>query len=105
MKPLHTARHAADAYLVHGYLESQGIHAVVRGEYLTSGIGDLPADVCTVWIVDDQTYAQADELLRQFLHGEAAREHAHEHWHCSYCHEAIEGQFTDCWRCGAARPG
>lgn len=104
MKPLYTARHATDAHLIRGYLESQGIQALVRGEFLTGGIGELPADICKVWVVDDSAYARADALLWQFLQGEAARTHAHERWHCSRCDEEIEGQFTDCWHCGNARP-
>lgn len=105
MKPLYTARHAADAHLVRGYLESVGVHSIVRGEYLTGGIGELPADVCRVWVLDDEELPRADKLLRQFLRGEAAGAHAHERWQCRKCHEDIEGQFTDCWRCGTARDG
>jgi len=104
MKPLHTARHATEAHLIRGYLESQGITAIVRGEYLAGGVGELPADLCKVWVIDDREFARADDLLRQFLRGEAAREHAHERWHCARCREDIEGQFTDCWNCGASRP-
>lgn len=103
MKPLYTARHAADAHLIRGYLESHGIQALVRGEFLTGGIGELPADICKVWVVDAEAYAQADSLLRHFLRGEPARAHVHEHWRCSQCGEELEGQFTDCWRCGSAR--
>ena len=105
MKPLHNARHATEAHLICGYLESQGVNAIVRGEYLAGGIGDLPADLCKVWVVDDHDFARADKLLRQFLNGEAARQHAHEAWRCAACNEAIEGQFTACWQCGGARPG
>ncbi|HTE16266.1 MAG TPA: DUF2007 domain-containing protein [Burkholderiales bacterium] len=104
MKPLHTARHAAEAHLIRGYLESQGVTAIVRGEYLTGGIGELPADLCKVWIVNDGEFAHADVLLRHFLQGDAARTHAHEGWRCARCGEHIEGQFTDCWNCSASRP-
>jgi len=103
MKPLHTARHAAEAHLIRGYLESEGIAAIVRGEFLTSGIGELSADVCQVWVTVDSEAARAQHLLLQFLQGDAAREHAHERWRCSQCSEDIEGQFTDCWHCGAPR--
>jgi len=27
-----------------------------------------------------------------------------EEWRCANCGESIEGQFTDCWHCGAGRP-
>ncbi len=104
MKPLHSARHATEAHLIRGYLESQGIDAVVRGEFLAGGIGELPAGLCKVWVMEDGEFARADDLLRQFLRGEAARDHAHERWRCAQCDEALEGQFTACWNCGSARP-
>lgn len=104
MKSLYAARHAAEAHLIRGYLESQGIKAIVRGEFLTGGIGELPADICKVWVLDDRELAHADQLLRQFLRGDAARAHAHEHWRCAKCDEPLEGQFTACWNCGSARP-
>jgi hypothetical protein len=104
MKPLHTARHATEAHLIRGYLESQGVRAVVRGEHLAGGIGELPAGLCKVWVVDDNDYTRADELLRQFLRGEDARAYAHERWCCTSCGETLEGQFTTCWNCGSARP-
>ena len=104
MKPLYNARHATEAHLIRGYLESQGVEAIVRGEFLAGGVGELPADLCKVWVVDDLEFARADELLRQFVQGEAASKHAHERWRCEPCNEAIEGQFTACWRCGSVRP-
>lgn len=104
MKALHNARHAAEAHLIRGYLESFGIPALVRGEFLAGGIGELPADVCKVWVLDDSDHARAGDLLRQFFHGEAARDHAHERWRCVQCDESLEGQFTECWNCGASRP-
>ena len=103
MKPLHNARHATEAHLIRGYLESQGVKAIVRGEFLAGGVGELPADLCKVWVVDDRELARADDLLRQFLQGEAARTHAHEGWRCAQCNEDLEGQFTACWNCGAVR--
>lgn len=103
MKRVHVAKHAPEAHIVRGYLESNGIAAEVRGDLLTSGWGDLPLDVCGVWIRDDGLFQQATDLLTGFLNGAAAREHAHERWTCARCNEPIEGQFTDCWNCGAAR--
>ncbi len=104
MKPLHTARHAAEAHLILGYLESNGVQAIVRGEFLTGGIGELPADICKVWVIDDTDVSRAHELVRQFFRGEAASIHAHEHWCCTQCGEQLEGQFTACWNCGSTRP-
>lgn len=104
MKPLYTARHVTEAHLICGYLQSQGVDALVRGEYLAGGIGELPAGLCKVWIADDADYVRADRLLQAFLRGEAARLHAAAGWRCMQCGEDIEGQFTDCWQCGAPRP-
>lgn len=104
MKQIHVARHAPEAHLVRGFLESNGIAAIVRGEFLTSGWGELPIDVCGVWIAEDAEYERASALLRSFLGGDAAREHRGRQWQCPRCGELLEGQFTDCWSCGAPRP-
>jgi len=103
MKRVHNARHAAEAHLVRGYLESHGITAIVRGEFLTGGIGELPADICAVWLEDDAAYERADQLVREFLRGTAALR-AGAPWACTHCGETLEGQFTECWNCGAGRP-
>ena len=104
MKQLHAARHAVEAHLIRGFLASHGIESVVRGEHLTSGWGELPLDVCSVWVTDDAQYAKADGLLQAFLKGSHAREYAAHAWRCDACGETLEGQFTQCWNCGAARP-
>ena len=105
MKQVHVARHAPEAHLVRGFLEANGIAAIVRGEFLTGGWGELPVDLCGVWITDDAQYERATRLLLAFLRGDAAREFQGEHWTCPECGEALEGQFTSCWRCGRARAG
>jgi hypothetical protein len=105
VKQVHVAKHAAEAHLVKGFLESHGIAAVVRGEFLTSGWGDLPADVCSVWITDGSQFGRANELLIAFLKGSLARLYGAEAWQCPRCGEKLEGQFTACWSCGATRPG
>jgi hypothetical protein len=104
MKQLHAAKHALEAHLVKGFLESNGIAAVVRGEFLTGGWGELPVDVCSVWIEDDRLYERAQALLRTFLRGDLAREFRAQGWRCPKCGETLEGQFTECWSCGAIRP-
>lgn len=104
MKQLHVARHALEAHLIKGFLESHGIAAVVRGEYLTSGWGELPVDVCSVWIQDDRHFDRAHALLLSFLNGDLARELGSQNWRCPKCGEQLEGQFTACWKCGATRP-
>lgn len=103
MKPVYTARHVTDAHLIRGYLESIGIAAIVRGEFLVGAVGELPADLCKVWVLDHSDFEGAQRALQAFLQGEAARTHANEPWRCTRCGEMLEGQFTDCWHCGTAR--
>jgi hypothetical protein len=104
VKQLHAARHAFETHLIRGFLASQGIEAQVRGEYLTSGWGELPVDVCSVWIMEDEQFARANELLVAFLSGSYARKFSGEHWTCPHCTEKLEGQFTTCWNCGTVKP-
>ncbi len=101
MKRVHNARHMTEAHLIRGFLESHGIDAMVRGDFLTGGWGELPVDICAVWIADDAQYSEADLLLRDFLQGRLAT--GGEAWQCSECGETSEGQFTACWQCGTAR--
>lgn len=104
MKRVHNARHMTEAHLVRGFLESHGINALVRGDFLTGGWGELPVDVCAVWITDDAQFDAADRLLQDFLKGTLARIHGGKGWQCPQCSEIIEGQFTACWQCGAEHP-
>lgn len=104
MKQLHAARHTVEAHLIRGFLASHGIAAEVRGEFLTSGWGELPVDVCSVWVANDEQFEEANELLVAFLKGSFASRFSGERWTCPQCAEHLEGQFTACWSCGAARP-
>lgn len=103
MKIVFTARHPTEAHLIRGMLESEGIRAEVRGDQLYGAFGELPV-LPTVWVLDPDTGAEASRLVGEFLRGTAARRHAHERWTCAGCGESLEGQFTDCWNCGAERP-
>ncbi len=104
MKQLHVARHAPEAHLVRGFLDANGIAATVRGEHLGSGWGELPVDVCSVWVIEDAQFERANALIMDFLKGTAAQAHGADSWQCPRCREPLEGQFTDCWNCGESRP-
>src|SRR3954462_11305922 len=103
MRQLHAARHSVEAHLIRGFLASHGIAAEVRGEYLTSGWGELPVDVCSVWVMDDAEYEHAHELVTAFLSGSLARKFSGDRWTCPQCREQLEGQFTTCWSCGTVK--
>jgi hypothetical protein len=103
MKLIHTAKHPAEAHLIRGMLEAEGIRALVRGDQLYGAYGELPV-LPTVWIFDDTLAMHADRLVIDYLRGSAAQKYGHQRWTCAQCGENLEGQFTDCWKCGAARP-
>jgi hypothetical protein len=103
VKQIHAARHALEAHLIRGYLHSHGIAAEVRGEYLTSGWGELPVDVCSVWIVDEARYDEANALVAALLDGAPLGGSNAQRWNCRTCGEELEGQFTACWACGTAK--
>ena len=103
MKLIHTEKHPTEAHLIRGMLETEGISALVRGDQLYGAYGELPV-LPTVWILDDHAAAQADRLIIDFLRGGAARRYGHLRWTCAQCGEVLEGQFTDCWKCGTAKP-
>lgn len=102
MKLVHTARHPAEAHLIKGMLEAEGIRAEVRGDQLYGAFGELPV-LPTVWILDGTLAAYADRIVIDFLRGAAAHRYVHERWTCANCGESLEGQFTECWKCGAAK--
>ena len=53
MQIIYRAANLIDAHLVKGSLEQEGIHAFVSGEYLTGGVGQLPAaDLVTVMVAN-----------------------------------------------------
>lgn len=90
------------AHLIKGYLDSKGIFCQVRGEHLVGIQGEVPVTMDTlpsIWVGDgDRERARA--LIEQALASEAALE---AEWTCGKCGESIEGQFTECWSCGATR--
>lgn len=98
---VYTARYAAEAHLVCGFLQSLGIAAIVRGEHLTGGFGELPVDVCGVWITNPAERTEAERRVREFLQEKKPEAGP---WVCESCQETLEGQFTSCWRCGSERP-
>jgi hypothetical protein len=72
---LTTAANPVEAHIWEEALQAEGIECKVVGDYLDSGIGDLPAIGPEVWVHRDDL-ARAQEILRQGQ--EAAEKHAEE---------------------------
>jgi hypothetical protein len=62
MRTVYHAESMIDAHLVKNALEQEGIPAFVAGEYLTGGVGELPArDFVTVAVPD--TFVESAETV------------------------------------------
>lgn len=83
-------------------LESAGIPCEVRNDRLGGAMGEIPFVECwpELWVDQDRDAKRAETLIRQALSATPAGQD----WHCERCGESIEGQFEQCWFCGAGRP-
>ena len=101
MKRIFSSHDRIAVHHARNLLEAEGIRAVVKNEFLASAMGELPPAECQaeVWILNEEDFFPAEKILRS-----AGSEAVHRStWNCS-CGEVQEPQFTQCWRCGAARP-
>ena len=108
MKQVFVAQHPTEAHLVRGLLEANGIQAEVQGESLFSVRGEAPATPDTlpsVWVSDDGEATRALAVLADYGRQEGTAPNQGMAWTCPACGERIEPQFTECWHCGAGRPG
>jgi hypothetical protein len=87
------------AHHIRNILEVEGIRSVVRNEILSSAMGEIPPAECQteVWVVREEDATRAETILRNALSRKSEPA-----WVCA-CGERSEGQFTQCWRCGAYR--
>ena len=86
-------------------LENNAIRCIVRNDFLLGGAGELPVNETwpELWVVEDGDFERARALIDAIV--ETATASASDTpWHCTSCGERMEGQFTDCWACGASRP-
>jgi hypothetical protein len=99
LKRIYSSFNLAAVHHARNLLENEGIRAVVRNEFLSSAMGDLPPAECQaeVWILFEKDLEAAEAILRSLYVPKNLPD-----WRCA-CGEACEGQFTQCWRCGAYR--
>ncbi|HLQ86686.1 MAG TPA: DUF2007 domain-containing protein [Salinisphaeraceae bacterium] len=98
---VYLAADPVNAEIAKDYLQSFGIEAHVRSQYLWGGMGELPANVYpTVWVNDSSNYARACDLIRRFESGAVGGRP----WDCPHCGERLAGPFDTCWNCGTQRP-
>ena len=98
MRRVYSSYNLAAVHHARNLLEVEGIGAVVKNELLSSAMGELPPAECQaeLWVLDERDAQRAEEFLRRRpVPGPA--------WRCRGCGEVCEGQFTQCWSCGAYR--
>ncbi len=86
--------------MLRDYLADHRIRSEVFRAGLSSGAGELPANIYPeVWLYDERDTDLARGYLREFLRpaGEPAA------WICPNCGEQLGAGFDLCWRCGASR--
>jgi hypothetical protein len=84
-------------------LETAGIRTHVKNLGTSFATGEIPFDqtIPELWVVDDDTYAEAMEILLPYHHHDFPEASP---WTCPVCGEAVEGTFGECWNCQAPRP-
>lgn len=103
MLKVYIAQNPTEAHLVRGLLETQNIECFVKGETLFSARGELPITSETapsVWIYDKARLVDAEGIVQDYERALGNEEQPAAIWECHSCGEMLEGQFTQCWKCG-----
>ena len=112
MRHVFTGRDEMDAHFVKNLLQQEGIEAVVTGDNLVNAIGTLPLSAKSLpgVYVNDADEERATLIVRDYQQvdrvnaEETVEDTPRATWKCANCGEAVEEQFSECWKCGHARP-
>ena len=101
MKRVYSSHNLAAVHHAKNVLEAQGIRALVRNQFLSSAMGELPPAECLIelWVLREADVPGAESALREAFSVKSGPT-----WACKRCGESCEAQFTQCWKCGAFRP-
>jgi hypothetical protein len=101
MKEIYTSPDNPTIWLLKNHLETLGIACHVTNQNMGTVYGVVgPDETWLRLVVEDSTYDSAKQKAREFLTFE---EDGLPPWKCPKCAEEIEGQFTECWKCGASK--
>jgi hypothetical protein len=83
-------------------LATYGIRCITKKVDLISAAGEIPPTECwpELWVIDEEKALKAKAVLKKSL---APLASVKKPWRCSGCSEELEGQFTQCWKCGRNR--
>ncbi len=102
MLKIYEAENQFDAQLVLDKLLSADLEAVMKGQFLSGAIGELPtAGLITVWLVHPDDESKGQIIVEEF---ESHKRHTNPPQKCPGCSEIIEGNFLLCWNCGDELP-
>ena len=103
-QPIYSAETITQVEHIRAILRNEGIRTTIRNQYLSAGLGELPAFECwpELWLDNERDAERARRIIQAYLHSDQAEL---KDWKCPQCGETIEGQFSQCWNCGADYPG
>jgi len=81
-------------------LEEKGIGIIMKNEFLSGGVGELPPTEIwpELWVINKDDEAAAKRMVHEFIQQNKEKP---QNWICGQCGEKIEGQFNICWSCGS----
>ncbi len=96
---VYEAENLIDGQLALDELRAGGLQAVMKGQYLSGAMGELPAaGLITVWIAEPLHEQRALDLIAGY---ERDKRYEQLPAPCTSCGEMIEGNFGRCWNCSA----
>lgn len=99
MQTVYSASNISIVSIYQNILNGHGIKCWLKNEFISSGMGEIPPIECWPQLcVEDDDYEKAQAII-----AEALSEKVMPAWRCDSCNEEIEGQFTECWKCGRSR--
>ena len=101
VEPLASSLNLLEIHHLKNLLEAEGIRCWIRNEMLARLAGEIPFSDCSLelHVLREEDRARASETLRQWRRARPLGPA----WSCPGCGEWLEGQFSACWYCGAAR--
>lgn len=102
MPALYSSLNLHEIYHLKNLIEAEGIRCQIKNELLSRLAGEIPFTECApqLWLLDERDRERALRIVGDFGRGAAAGPA----WKCPSCGETLEGQFSECWHCGAQRP-
>jgi hypothetical protein len=99
VKTVYSASNLSLVSIFQNVLEEHGIKCWIKNQYLSAGMGEIPPIECWPQLyVADELYQEAKRIVEEALVVKVGPA-----WNCDSCGEELEGQFTECWKCGSSR--